>query len=58
MRSLHNCERKRQLLDLGIDESITLKWILRKWGEIVYNLCMSEDRDYCWAFVNTDLWIP
>jgi hypothetical protein len=41
------------LEDLGIDEAIILKWILKKWDGGKDWLDLAQDRDRCRALVNT-----
>jgi len=58
--SYGNLRERDQLEDLGIDGSIILRWIFRKWDMRAWTGAMSlrMDRDSWWALVNVvmNLW--
>jgi hypothetical protein len=44
---------------LGVDGSVILKWIIKKWDGGAWSLDLAEDRDKWWALVNAvmNLWV-
>jgi hypothetical protein len=47
-----NLMERDHLEDAGVDGSIILKWILRKWDEGTYRIDLAQRRDRCWVLVN------